>query len=213
VKPIEVFDTPVDEFGIPDGHRLLALVAQTMDPSYQWPPGTNVHHLVYPRLSYTDELEHQFRERPSLKFSQPIQSHNLAHTMTRPPSKPSREVMHWGIMEERQVRILARQGQLAIRFAEWRDVLCQAIERNETSIRDMGELAVYYARMSVHYESVFHRYLDHCHDSEVNFMPDREMLATMSMREATDELLHLSPPNEIDARDEAQELVWQKLAA
>lgn len=54
---------------------------------------TNEHHLFWPRDHYRTPLERAFRNLPCNKVRLDIKLHNLVHSCTKPPTKPSHDDM------------------------------------------------------------------------------------------------------------------------
>lgn len=60
-------------------------------------PGSNTHHLFYPRKDYTTRLEHQFRDLPCMRVRLDYYAHHLLHEMIRAMPKPTTEDMQKAI--------------------------------------------------------------------------------------------------------------------
>jgi hypothetical protein len=112
--------TPLDERGLVDLDKLVALGVQNVEGDYSWTSTFNdVHHLQWPAAHYAESCElpgHEFRELVQRKAYLPRQFHNWLHILTLPPPIPSEEVMRHSIDAERTARALASTAQLAVRL-------------------------------------------------------------------------------------------------
>lgn len=128
-RVIERFETPTDEFGIPNPYETLRLLASTLDASYQLPSATNVHHQVHYRREYAETIEREFRESPSLMMNISVQMHNLDHALLNRAPKPALRVMEQYVLEQRSVSALFRLGSAAIRNQRIADTLSGRLEQ------------------------------------------------------------------------------------
>jgi hypothetical protein len=114
----DLLPTPTDERGLVNIPQLIADVKSTVDPSYEWAGGLDVHHFywyasLYP---YTKGDSNQnpafFRNIPVHKGLVPRSFHEWLHVVTEPPPVPKPEVMQYRIeawMVARDLFKMARQ--------------------------------------------------------------------------------------------------------
>lgn len=200
------FDTPVDDLGIPDGPRIIALVNSVVDPEYEWPGSTNVHHLCYPRREYeADPVSREFREGAGLMVRMPIQPHNLLHRLLNNHPMPEREVMIERNREQRQIDVLFELGRRCIRHRKWSNQFEQAANMGNTDWRETNELAIFYEKLSTVYETRYHDYLSTVETGPgvTGLRPDPETLT--DIRDATRRLGTIAGTGYIDAHRSIQE--------
>ena len=207
-------DTPVDELGIPDGPSIIKLVNSTVDPNYEWPGSTNVHHLCYPRRAYeADPVAREFREGAGLMVRMPIQPHNLLHRLLNDFEMPDREVMVERNREQRQVDRLFKLGRTSIRYGKWARQFVQAAEDPRTSYREPAGLAHFYQTLSNIYAG---RYLDYLEKIEsgpgvTGLRPDAAELIDIDT--ATKRLGRIAGSGYVDAHRSIQERSEIRLTA
>lgn len=183
-RAVRQLETPVDEFGVPDTKALVLQLLDTMDVPYQWPALTNVHHAAWPRRSYEDDLEKEYRNGSSLLMDIPIQFHNLVHATTRSPDKPARDVIEQRVHEQRYMDIMFACGRRALRYARWGENLEHYVneEADEAWIENTRG---YYGHMARYEAGNFHRLLDKMPVGQVGLLPPQEALGQMGIVSAT----------------------------
>jgi hypothetical protein len=115
--------TPLDERGFVDVVSLIQIINESIDPSYQWEPGRNLHHLQwsndrYPSLPEALVDPHRFRELRSNKVMLPAQYHRWLHFLTDIPKVPNNENMHEAIIAQEAVDALRNIVSFARQTAE-----------------------------------------------------------------------------------------------
>lgn len=163
VKIRHTFETPTDEHGLPDIVRTLQLVDSMVDPEYEWPQRTNVHHIAYPRrLYHQTKLGHDFREGSAMMFEQPIQQHNLLHRSLEPAPLPSDDLMRECVREQRVHDTLFTLGSRAIRYERWaRQLEDEAMMKvGRIAVNDAVELSQYYKSKAIFIKDSYQRVVE-----------------------------------------------------
>lgn len=118
-----LLDTPLDERGLVDLNRLVALGKSTVDAAFGWQSRENdVHHLQWVGRYYdiadafVEADTHVFRNLVNRKAYVPRLFHNWVHYITAPPPVPSDEVMSYSIDAQRVAMSLARTAGLATKL-------------------------------------------------------------------------------------------------
>ena len=119
--------TPLDERGLVDAPALFQVIAETIDPSYDWSSSKpDSHHLQWPNRWYGDEAGNpsertanpqKFRDIAIGRWMLPRVMHNWIHEVTIPPPLPSPEVMFYRSEAQRATRALfmtVRKGRRSI---------------------------------------------------------------------------------------------------
>lgn len=109
-KRHEKLPTPVDDRGIVDAERLIAVGMQSVSPEYDWRepftandkrPYNDIHHLHWPKTRYPATEENatakEFRNLHINLVNVPRVFHNWLHVVTEPPAVPEQEVMRYYI--------------------------------------------------------------------------------------------------------------------
>lgn len=206
-KVRQTFEMPVDELGLPDADQTLDVLNSTIDPEYEWPRFTNIHHLCYPRRQYhADPLMHELREGSAMLVHLPIQQHNLLHQTFEHMPMPSREVAHERVLEQRQCDTLFRIGRLAIRFERWsRQFAEHEAEIGQMAVRDVLALSRFYALSAQIYSDRYDGYLDRLPEDGgvTGLLPPRSQL--LDFHQAVPALGQVSGQGFIDRRRSAEE--------
>lgn len=184
IKVRETYATPLDELGLPDVVQTLQLVDSLVDPEYEWPQRTNVHHIMYPRRMYHgSKLGYDFREGSAMLFEQPIQQHNLLHRSLEPAPLPSEALMRECVREQRIHDTLYTLGSRAIRFDRWSKQLETESMQNigRLAVRDAVELSRYYRTMATITEASYFRVAQRQpdHPSLRSLVPPRDELCNI----------------------------------
>lgn len=206
-KVRQTFDMPVDELGLPDADTMLDVLNATIDPEYEWPRLTNIHHLCYPRRAYhADPLMHELREGSAMLLHLPIQQHNLLHQTFEYMPMPSREVAQERVLEQRQCDTLFDIGRLAIRFERWsRQLTDSRAAIGRFAVRDALRLGQFYSLKAQIYSDRYSDYLERLPQAggPTGLLPSRKDL--MDMHQAVPELGQMSGQGFIDKRRSAEE--------
>lgn len=203
--PTEQFTIDLDEFGVPIPKKVVELVSTSVNPNYEWPRYTNVHHTAWPRRHYDTKIERAYRGSPTLMVHMPVQAHNLLHALTVPSPKPDLEVMHGRVQEERRVQNLFEIGRRAVRFMRLGDTLpfvANSIADDAWLLRTME----YYDRRGCIDEAAFFRYLERVPEGEFGILPTKELLVSQSLEKSVKTLGKIAAAEAIDLRRATQRL-------
>lgn len=118
-------ETPVDEHGLVILDELVAVVKQTVDPSYAWDvPFNSIHHLQHPANLYTEggtdyeiDIKKRFREQNNRKLLASHVFHSWVHETATEPGLPQFEVMRFCVMASDVAMPLNYTAQLAAKIA------------------------------------------------------------------------------------------------
>jgi hypothetical protein len=129
------FPTPVDDRGLVDIHRLIQEVKLTVDPEFNWPTYSGIHHFYWPEESYqydkTTLVNPQaFRDIAVHKGRIPRVFENWLHIVTLPPKQPSPEVMHYRMEAWRTAINLFYNAQQTIWWRRRAKNRAQLLEQN-----------------------------------------------------------------------------------
>ena len=200
-------ETPTDELGLVDLDALFGLVAEHVDPDYQWPQLTNVHHIYYPRrLYHSDPLARAFRESNSNQCCLSVQIHNYVHACFTVPHQPARDVMHERVAEQAIHDDLFRLGRYALRFERLSQlVLLTRAEVGKLAVRESLKLSRLYAVKADEYSDMYHERLEQVPDEGglTGLLPPRSEV--VDMHSAVPNLGQASAQGYIDIRRATQE--------
>ncbi len=122
-----LIETPVDERGLVDLNKLVAVAKETVEPGYMWESHQNdIHHLQWVGRHYdiagafSDVDTKVFRNLVNRKAYVPRLFHNWIHFVTTPSPVPSDEVMRYSIDAQRVAMSLARTAGLATKLTRRR---------------------------------------------------------------------------------------------
>lgn len=203
--------TPVDEFGVPDTDALLMQTLSTFEVPYELPPQTNVHHAAWPRRSYEDELEREYRGGVALLMHVQIQIHNLIHASTEQPDKPERDVMVARVDEQRYTDAMFECGRRALRYARWSEDV-------ESMVNELADEAWientrgYYGRMARYEADNYQRLVDKMPEPQVGLLPPQEFIGGMGIVSATRYLGRYAAAEALDYRRHAQREILARAA-
>lgn len=207
-------DTPIDGLGIPDGPKIIEYVNSVVDPEYEYPGETNVHHLCYPRRAYeADPVSREFREGAGLMVRMQIQPHNLLHKLFNDCSMPKHDVMVERNREQRSANRLFELGRTAIRYGKWAQQFQVAAEIAKSNYRDPQALAIFYRKLSEVYENRYQDFLEKMSPGPgaTGLLPDPTEL--VDIQAATKRLGRLAGAGYIDAHRAIHERNDIRLAA
>lgn len=187
------------ETGVPDPHAIVQQVLATVNPSYEWPAWTNIHHFAYPRRAYMSDIEVEYRESPTLKAVEQIQFHNYKHTITEPPVKPPLDVMQARVEEDRAAHTLYQLAHTALML----DNSAKTIVRQAGTREDMRwarDHAQHYENLRDMNISSYYHMLDTTKPGMFGLVPDLEWLATSSVANITSRLGQVAAIDALDFR-------------
>lgn len=207
VRALDKIDTPVDEYGVPEPHRYLESLAETLDPDYLPPNTTNIHHLVHPRQRYhasgRDSVQYKYRESPTVMLEMAQQLHNYGHWVMLPPEMPAYEVMEQRVKEQNQINTLFKLGRAVIAAPRWLDDMFG----NGAQSYQVAEAYVETHEPS---EAIFYDYLDSCQDGQLGLMPDKQGLADMGIPAATRYLGVLAGARALSFKRESRDIMQRQ---
>jgi len=203
VVATEKLKTPTDAFGIPNAFLYIAQLGATLDPAYEPPAKTNVHHLIHPKALYhrngPQSIQYKFRESPSLMVRMPEQMHNYGHWVVENAKMVAMDKMTQYVKEQEQINRLFKIGRAVISNPRWLEGM---FGDGQQSYRTAEE---YFAKQPN--EAMFFDTLDQMEDGQVGLMPDRDDLADLGLHGATRYLGVLAGARSLTLQRESREVV------
>lgn len=205
VRVIEKIPTPVDEFGIPDSDEILRIAMSTLSSDYVPPGVSNIHHRIYPRDRYHNHPSGSvapklYRESAFNMVRYQQQLHNYLHAIFKDPDEADMSVMFQCAREQAQTDELYFIGQTAIQLSR---------DRYQDVTDDVARTHLRFNALqdSRRFEGLFYDFLEAYPDGQIGLFPDKEWLASQSLRNATRALGVLAGARSLDARRDASILV------
>ena len=161
-------ETPYNEFGIVDVRELFRRVLGSVASDYHWEGSyTGPHHVMWPKDNYRRSGANHpamlFRGCATLRIILPRVLHDYTHRITDPPTLPTPDVMQQYYREQCQVQRLYE----TVRFHGLHDIDYMSHKEKEALRLER-----------------FREKLDKMEDGSLGVMPDRAVLAAMTLHEA-----------------------------
>jgi hypothetical protein len=208
VRPIERFETPVDDNGIPNPYETLRLLASTLDSGYILPMQTNVHHQVHYRSEYQETTEKAYRDSPSLMMNMSVQMHNLNHELLLRAPKPPHRTMEQYNIEQQAISTLFKFGSAALHAERQADNLSDrlgGLAFTDLAIATDGIAQL--RRKARTKRKLYEKVLQKLDAGPLDLLPDPAMLSDMGLSDATTYLGKIGGNGFLDFRRASQEFI------
>ncbi len=213
---LERFETPLDEYGVPDVRKTMQRLGSliTYDSQYEAQLNLtviNLHHLVHKKYNYNIHGHHShqvnYREGSSVKAEMYIPFHNLEHFLGIEPPIPNNDVMKQRAREQQDTVQLYRLGNAALWLDEMGSNGQASYQTAEEYILKKGFRGDGLGRKFLPSHNSFLDLLESRKPGEMGIMPDIEELAKLSLKDAVSRLKAIVATDAALTAEETSEII------